>query len=418
VDLKFFIPTTGLTIALLLLGGCATASAPAPEGNPASNPASAPDSTASALPQPTAVTLSAEQVKTFHDYLSHAREEGGLPGIAVVLAQPGRTLIVEGFGLRSTAEDAPVTPDTRFALGPATQAVNSLLLARLAAQHLLDLDAPARRCWDDFKLNDPLATRSVTLGQLLTMTGGVSDTIDHVLQPERSTPANLFTVLAQLPVLAQPGDTFSYSETSPAAAGYLAVYAVNHKHTPDTGLPTAYAALAKAQLFDPVGMKRATFAASDATANDNDAVGHARAIGGNWHPDFIATTSSALLPAHGLRVSAHDVAAWLQIELNGGLAPDGTRLLAEEDVQQRWHPPTVRNSQQFGMGWAQQFYRGVEIVSRLDAGEDQAVLVAIFPQHRTAFAILSNAGGREASVFLQDALLNLADLLRESSLEK
>jgi len=42
-------------------------------------------------------------------------------------------------------------------------------------------------------------------------------------------------------------------------------------------------------------------------------------------------------------------------------------------------------------------------------------LVAILPQYRTAFALLTNGSGKETAVFLQDALLNLADLLREVS---
>jgi hypothetical protein len=50
--------------------------------------------------------------------------------------------------------------------------------------------------------------------------------------------------------------------------------------------------------------------------------------------------------------------------------------------------------------------------------DSQAELVVIIPQYQTGFVILLNGGGSDAAVFLQDALLNLADLLRETAAEK
>jgi hypothetical protein len=110
-----------------------------------------------------------------------------------------------------------------------------------------------------------------------------------------------------------------------------------------------------------------------------------------------------------------DAAAWLQGELAGGLTADGKRLVAESAVQQRWRPESALDNRDFGLGWASQHYRGMEIVARIGEQDNQASLVAIVPQFRTAIAVLTNAGGHDAALFLQDALLNLADLLRESA---
>ena len=128
------------------------------------------------LPSPVIVKLSAEQIAAFRDYLVQEQKQMGLPGMAVVLAQPGQTLLSEGLGVRQAGGNLPVTTDTRFALGPATQAVNSLLMARLAEEDIISLDAPATRCWDEFRLAG--SETKVTLPNSPGVTAGDS--------PERS----------------------------------------------------------------------------------------------------------------------------------------------------------------------------------------------------------------------------------------
>ncbi len=336
--------------------------------------------------------------------------------MAVVLVQPGQTLLLDGFGKRSATGDAAVTADTLFALGPASSAVNSLLLARLATLKKIDLDAPAHRCWDEFKLADAPATRTVTLRQLLGMTAGLPGRADGFLKASGQTPADLFSVAAEIPVTTQPGRAFEYSDASAALAGYLAVYAANQHAAPEAGLAAGYVSLVRTQLFDPLGMKRATFDAPSTTPGDDEATGHTRDGRNPWQPaSAIAATSPALRPALGLRASAHDVAAWLQCEISGGLAPDGQRLLTEDAVQARWRPAANLDSQGYALGWAQQHYRGLEIIGHMGEQDNQSELVAIIPEYRTAIAVLVNGGGHDTALFLQDALLNFADLLREAA---
>jgi CubicO group peptidase (beta-lactamase class C family) len=392
------------------------APAPAPSQPAASAPPSSPPPAAAAplTPPPDFVVvpqLSKEQITAFRDYLARAWRESGVPGMSVALVQPNHVLLLEGFGNRTAGAASPVTPDTRFAFGPASQAVNSLLLARLDSQHAIDLDGPARRYWDDFKLSDALAGRVVTLRQLLAMTAGVPEQTDKLMQQAHAAPDVLFTALAQLPVIAQPGDTFQYCESSAAAAGYLAVYAVNHRRAPADGLPAGYDALAKARLFDPLGMKSATFGP---TAGDDDARGHLRNDSGQWQPATTPATT-ALLPARGLRASARDAAAWLQTELSGGLAPDGSRLIEESLVLDRWDAVKARDAERYGLGWTRQYYQGRELLARAGEEGNQAALVAIIPQFRTALVVLINGGGPDSAVFLQDALLNFADMMREAA---
>lgn len=384
---------------------------------PAPSPSILPSPPASTAPVP----LSPAQIATFHDYLSSARTQANIPGLAAALVQPGHVLLLEGFGVRAVpagdaASGAPVTPDTRFALGPVTQALNSLFLARLADSNIVDLDQPARRCWSDFKLSDPQATHDATLSQLLEMTAGIPDYEDHILAPPHNTVADLFASLAQIPVLAQPGVTFSYSQASPAAAAYLATIAANHLLAPGNALPAAYVALFKTQLLDPLGLKHTSFDLPSSAPGANEAIGHLPDASGVWNPvPPINAPLGALTPAQGLRASAADLALWLQCELSGGLAADGSRLLSEDSLEQRWRPQSLRDPRQYGMGWTRQYYRGIELIISQGDYDHQAALVVIIPRYRTALAVLLNAGGQPAANLLQDALLNFADFLREAA---
>jgi CubicO group peptidase (beta-lactamase class C family) len=372
--------------------------------------------TAWSPPPEQVVLMPADQIEAFRAYAEGARKDAGAPGLALAIVQPGKVLLLDGWGVREAGTTAPVTPDTRFALGPATQALNSLLVARLADEGKLDLDAPARRCWSDFRLTDPDATKVVSLRNLLEMTAGVPDYVDQRVRPPHDAPADLFATLAQLPILAQPGEEFHYSGASASAAGYLAAMKVANLRDADSSLPVVYADLAQTELFAPLGMKRASFApvAGDDTADE--AVGHLPGPGGVWVPVPPAPGDAALLPAEGLYASARDVAAWLQLELTGGVAPDGTRLLSQNSVRLRWKPESSRDARQYGMGWERTYYRGLELVARRVEQNHQAALLVIVPQYRTAAVALVNISGKDANDLLQDVMLNLADWLRETAL--
>jgi CubicO group peptidase (beta-lactamase class C family) len=362
-------------------------------------------------PAPVIVKLSAEQIAAFRNYLISEQKQTGLPGLAVALVQPGQTLLLEGFGVGQVGGDTPVTVHTRFALGPATQAVNSLLLARLAEENILSLDAPATRGWDEFRLADPVATPKVTLRHLLGMMAGMPTRADNFLRVASATPTDLFSLLAQVPVAAQPGREFAYSDASVAAAGYLAVYAANKHHAPDAGLGAGYAALAKKELFEPLGMKDATF-----EPTENDATGHILDAQGAWKSVLVEPAiGGALRPALGLRASVNDVAEWLQVEITEGIGSDGKSFVLPAGLEERWRPAAADDKREYALGWATQHYRGIEIVTRQGEHDHQTELVAVIPQYRTAFALLTNGGGKEATVFLQDALLNLTDLLKETA---
>ncbi len=65
--------------------------------------------------------------------------------------------------------------------------------------------------YPDFRLSDPLATQSVTMGHLLSMRGGIPDNAEDNFAAD-SLAADMFNVVAQSPLLGTPLRLLAHSK--------------------------------------------------------------------------------------------------------------------------------------------------------------------------------------------------------------
>ncbi len=98
-------------------------------------------------------------------------EELSVPGVAIGILSDGE-VETTGLGVTSVENPLEVTPDTLFQIGSISKIVTATAVLRLAAQGVLDLDAPLRTTLPDLRLQDEAAARALTLTHLLTHTGG------------------------------------------------------------------------------------------------------------------------------------------------------------------------------------------------------------------------------------------------------
>jgi CubicO group peptidase (beta-lactamase class C family) len=100
-----------------------------------------------------------------------------------VLAFRGQDLLLRaGYGLRDRASGTPVTPDTRFDVGPIAQSFTAAAVLRLAETGRLDLDGPVRRVLEYV----PEGFDGVTPRLLLRHATGVSPDPDVSALPDLS----------------------------------------------------------------------------------------------------------------------------------------------------------------------------------------------------------------------------------------
>lgn len=207
-----------------------------------------------------------------------------VPGLSIAVIRDGRLFWSGAFGVRSVASGEPVGKDTVFPAASLSKPVVAYITLRLADRGVLDLDKPLWTWLPYERLqHDPRGQR-ITAKNVLSHTTGLPN-----WGPEK------------LPFNADPGERFGYS-----GEGFVYLQKVLEKLA---GMPLE--ALAKKEVFEPLGMTRSSFVWEPAFAGG--AVTGADPFG---RPQEIPTDRGANAAA-SLLTTAEDYARFLIAVLNG-----------------------------------------------------------------------------------------------------
>lgn len=326
---------------------------------------------------------------TFAGYVSDELTRTGIPGAALAVMGRDGPLLLEGYGLRDVEKNLPVDPDTLFHIGSTHKSLTALLVAILVDEGVLAWDTPAVEIDPDFALADEDATETVTISHLLSMTSGISEDAEEDL-PEGETIEDIFAVAAEAELLGAPGETFSYSNISSALAGYLAALAAGGDFE-DVG--AGYAALLQEKILDPLGMERATVSVSAVQSDDNHSLAYDISGGA---PEATESEDQgeddALAPSGSLKASAREMALYVQMLVNRGGAPDGTRLVSAAALEEMWRP----RLEDYGLGWEIVEIEGRRLISHTGAFDGFTSVIGLLPEEGVGFVLLVNeeeAGG-------------------------
>jgi CubicO group peptidase (beta-lactamase class C family) len=246
-------------------------------------------------------------------------------GGAVVGVAIGDESIALAHGCANLNTGQPFTDDTGFLLGSVTKPIVATALMRLVERGALDLDAPVTRYVPEFTLRDREAAERITVRMLLNHTNGMDATW---LNPDgvRGRDANKSYVeaLANREVLFEPGTFWTYSNP-----GFVVAARILEEHT---GLPFEHAI--ERELFGPCGMV-------DATAVQTQAFLRRTAVGAYYSAETGEVTATPMftlpesLAGAGSTpiVTVADMLAFGRTHLNGGVAPNGQRVLSQESVE-------------------------------------------------------------------------------------
>ena len=274
---------------------------PAPVATPDSAPDSAPGS-----------TLAPADIAEFvEEYAEANMAAAGVPGLVFVHVDGAEVVTTAAYGLADLDQERPMTVDTPLRVGSISKPVTAALAFELAAEGMVDLDAPVDR-YLDVDLSDDHGPAS-TIRQLLYHRGGYPDAIvaSHHTEAGGARPLDEWTA-ALPPRTMAPDIVPSYSSVGYTVAGAALAGAAGQDF--DT--------LARAHLFDPVGMTGATFIQPPPPSV---AIGY-RGVAGLLSP--IPLDEADLAPGAGLTSSAVDVGHFMAALLGpNGLAPSTTHAL-------------------------------------------------------------------------------------------
>ncbi|GCD40477.1 serine hydrolase domain-containing protein [Streptomyces paromomycinus] len=333
--------------------------------------------------------------------LDTLRDRHHVPGASLALLVDG-TVHELASGVLHRGTGVETTTDSVFQMGSIAKVYTATLIMRLAESGRLDLDAPVVDVLPEFSVADPEATRTITTRQLLSHTSGLTCDFTHDSGRGDDCLAQYVEAAKDVALDCPPGTAISYSSVGYNVLGRI-VEVLTGKVW-DQALDDL--------LLTPLGLTR-TMTLPEQALRFRAAMGHLGEPGQAPEPapewDMMPRSAG---PYGRVLATAGDLVRLARMHLAGGVAEDGTRVLAAEtvalmqrrvvDCPDKW---TV-SSDGWGLGWTLYDWNGVAGYGHDGASIGQYGYLRVVPSAGVAVALLTNGGGaREVYAALYRELL-------------
>ncbi len=194
---------------------------------------------------------------------------------AVLVAQDGKPVFAQAYGLADIAHNVPNTLQTRFRLGSMNKMFTAVAVLQLAQAGKLRLDAPLGTYLADYP-NKDVATK-VTIHQLLTHTGGTGDIFGPEFEAHRlelRTLDDYVRMFGARGLRFEPGSRWAYSNY-----GFILLGAVIQKVSGES-----YYDYVREHVYAPAGMT-STGSEPESTAVPNRSIGYTENEAGKLKPN-------------------------------------------------------------------------------------------------------------------------------------
>ncbi len=347
--------------------------------------------------------LTGERRAAFEAYVADALYRFNVPGAAVAVVQDGNVVYLEGFGVKQMGGTEPVTPDTMMLIGSITKSMTTMLAASLVDDRQITWRTRLIDLLPDFAVGEAGLTERLTIHDAFCNCSGVPAlNMQSQFESEKLTPQSVVTGLANVPAAAPFGQEFIYNNYLIASGGY-ALGMANGGDMDELG--PAYDMALNERVLGPIGMARSTFDPAAVIATGDYALPHAVDLSGELG-QLPLMDEAALLPyrpAGALWSNAREMALYLQTELAHGVAPNGTRVVSAENLEETWAPgvsvpnylagpPTMAASMTaYGLGWSSGDYHGLRVISHAGGSAGFNSEIAFLPDAGVGLVVLSNA---------------------------
>jgi CubicO group peptidase (beta-lactamase class C family) len=317
--------------------------------------------------------------------LDELAEKYRVPGATLGIARGAETLEL-AFGVTNVDTGVDVTTDTLFQIGSITKVWTATVVMALADAGKLDLDEPVLTYLPELKLADEETTARVTMRHLLTHTSGIDG--DFFLDTGRGDDCleKYVAALAGLPLNHPLGATWSYCNSGFTLAGR-----VIEKLTGQV-----WDAAMRDLLYAPLGLPRTVTLPDDALLH-RTAVGHVHEDAEPFRRAPVWVLPRSAGPAGLITSTVADVLAFARLHLAGGVAADGTRVLAADTVaamqaEQVTLPDPYTLADSWGLGWFRLDWNGTRLIGHDGNTIGQSAFLRVLPEQGIAVTMLTNGG--------------------------
>jgi CubicO group peptidase (beta-lactamase class C family) len=298
------------------------------------------DTTALRLRPPEEVGMAPERLAAIDHAAKAGVLAGGFPGAAIVVGRDGAIVWEKGYGATDWGFGLPpVDPaSTMYDLASLTKAVATSAAAMVLYDHgRLRLDAPVGRYLPEFRRGEKAR---VTIADLLTHRSGLP--VGRDLRGGGRTPRNAREarrLVLETPLEASPGTRTAYSDLGPDVLAFV-IEAITGERL-DRFVARA--------VYQPLGLRNTVFlpgrARRSRVAPTEIAPPRGYPLRGEVH-DENAWALGGVAGHAGLFSTAHDLAVFAQMMLNGGTYR-GRRIVSDSTVTRF----TTRTAGSRALGW-------------------------------------------------------------------
>ncbi|HEX8937752.1 MAG TPA: serine hydrolase domain-containing protein [Sphingomicrobium sp.] len=329
--------------------------------------------------------------------LKQLMNKPAMVGLAVGVVENGRITFLQGYGETLKGSGDPVTPETVFRWASCSKGVAATMVAKLAEQGKIDLNAPVANYAPDLKLPAGNEYRA-TVGDLLSHRLGLyRNAYDNKLE-EGQDPSALRASLAQLNPTCAPGTCWSYQNVAYDASSEMV--------SRITRMP--YEQAVKRYLFNPIGMTSGSVSLAGLEASKSWARPHT--VGKRPLP--LVDTYYKVPGAGGINSNIKDMALWMLAQM--GEMPD----VIDGKTLDTIHAPYVVTPTErgrlrkflerlgtawYGYGWRSYDYAGHHIIGHRGGINGYRSLILFDPEKKSGVVALWNSntsqpGGLEFEV--------------------
>ena len=322
-------------------------------------------------------------------YVNREMERWRIPGLAIAIVKDGKVAVMKGFGVREEGKPGNVNEQTLFQIASNTKLFTATCISILQSQKRLSLDDKITRWLPDFRLYDSLATREVTIRDMLCHRIGFltfqSDLLNWNCNLTRK--ELIFNMRNVKPY-------FSFrSKWGYCNMGYVTAGEIIKQVT-----DTAWEDFVSTYLFGPLQMTRTSTSFHTLLNDTNAAVAH------TVYNDTLIKIPYANIdnigPCASVNSCIKDLANWLLMQLDSGRFEE-KRIVPFASVKETWRSQMLVNDQHdplfpmkhfenYGLGLELSDFAGRKVMSHSGGANGFVTQLLFVPEERLGIAVLTN----------------------------
>ncbi|MBC7910160.1 MAG: beta-lactamase family protein, partial [Pyrinomonadaceae bacterium] len=311
--------------------------------------------------------------------LDTKRKEYGIPGMSLAIIKDDQIIFMKGIGVKNLEKNAPVTPDTLFAIGSSSKAFTALTVLMAADDGRLSLDDSPKKLLPYFKLYDPEADSKITIRDLLSHSSGLNRT-DLAFAIGTLNREEVIRVAGMAKPTAKLREKFQYQNAMYTVAGEVAARAYGEE----------WEKVVKERIFKPLGMKSSNLTVKEMEKSKDFSYGYEYNTDTKQNRRLPMRAIPSAAPAGAINSSAREMAEWVRFMLNGGMH-NGQRLVSEKSFQEFISPQMkISGTINYGLGWFLRDWHGHKVVEHGGNIDGFNALVALMPDQKLGFVMLTN----------------------------